>query len=371
MNRSGSSGADVRHGILVALGGAHVRSGGRSVFDIKITVGIPTFNGSEHISQAIESVLSNVTGDLRGRVQLLVSDNCSSDPTPAIVSPYVARDPDTVFYKRNEENLGFDGNVQSIFEAACGEYVHILGDDDVLAPGALKRVMRVLDGDADLSVVLGRVDFLDISSDTYIEGTAYPTDQKLESGDAFFQRTKWGTAAVSSLVIKREAWLAEDLDRYLGSQWIHIAGVMRILARGNSAYVLAERLATVRVGNPRWNANNGNQLYLGMKHLQLMSELLQLGYRLETFAYYLEDRYRTNRRDIRALRARHARDNAPTAILMARFFRGRPGFWCTDLPLLLMPGWILGFGRRSTGIARAARRRLLRIGSAGQSSRSD
>ena len=89
----------------------------------------------------------------------------------------------------------------------------------------------------------------------------------------------------------------------LGSQWIHIAGVMRILARGNSAYVLAERLATVRVGNPRWNANNGNQLYLGMKHLQLMSELLQLGYRLETFTYYLEDRCRTNRRDIRALRA--------------------------------------------------------------------
>jgi glycosyltransferase involved in cell wall biosynthesis len=329
------------------------------VLDAKITVGIPTFNGSEYISGAIESVLSSITEELRGRVQVLVSDNCSSDATPAIVARLVSLHPDIVSYKRNDKNIGFDGNVQSIFEAANGDYVHILGDDDVLAPGALQRLAGVLDGDGSLSVVLGRVDFVDIVGGKHTDGTTYAADRRFDSGDDFFQETKWGSAAVSSLVIRRDAWLAQDLERYLGSQWIHVGAVMRILAGGNTAYVLAERLATVRVGNPRWSANNGNQLYLGMKHLQVLSELTALGYRPETFASYLEKT--PDPRDIRAFRARRARDNVKTALLMARFFGGRPRFWLVDVPVLLGPDWVLGFGHRAVRIVRAARERLRRI----------
>jgi glycosyltransferase involved in cell wall biosynthesis len=333
---------------------------------VTVTVAIPTFNGGQYLGQAIESALSNITDDLRGRVQVLVSDNCSSDTTSAIAERYAALYPDIVLYTRHEKNIGFDRNVQSVFENAPGEYVYVLGDDDVLAAGALERVMRVLDEEGDLSVVLGRVDFLDITSGARIDGTTYLRDKRCEDGDTFFQETKWGTAVVSSLTIRRAAWLEHDLEKYVGSQWIHTAAVMRILSRGDSSYVLRDSLATVRVGNPRWGANFGNQMNVGIEHLRLMSELPELGYSPATLAYYLEDRYRTSRQDILAHRARHARDNISTAILMARLFRGRPGFWFVDLPLLLMPDWILRMGRCGGRITRAARGRLMRIGAGGK-----
>jgi glycosyltransferase involved in cell wall biosynthesis len=149
------------------------------VLATKITVGIPTFNGSQYISEAIQSVLSNITEELRGRVQVLVSDNCSSDATPAIVASLVSLHPGIVSYRRNEKNIGFDGNVQSVFEAATGDYVHILGDDDVLAPGSLRRLVRVLDGDGSLSVILGRVDFLDI-----VGGNTSMGPSTLRTGDS-------------------------------------------------------------------------------------------------------------------------------------------------------------------------------------------
>jgi hypothetical protein len=145
----------------------------------------------------------------------------------------------------------------------------------------------------------------------------------------------------------------------MGTQWIHVGAVMRILASGKAAYVVSERLATVRVGNPRWSANNGNQLYLGMKHLLVLSELTALGYRPETFACFVKETPHPG--DIKALRARRARDNVKTAVLMARFFRRRPRFWLTDLPVLLGPDWVLGFGRRAVRIVRAAQNRIRRI----------
>lgn len=338
--------------------------GWRTLVSVKITIGIPTFNGAQYISGAIESVLGSITPELLGRVDILVSDNNSTDGTAAICGPYVEANPGTVYLQCHDENLGFDRNVQSIFEAARGEYVVILGDDDLLATGALERLVNLLDGDPDLSVVVGYVEFWDIATGGRIQNAAFPEDRRFASGDDFFRATKWGTAAVSSLVIRRTSWLEQDLASYVGSQWIHVAAVMKILAQNGCAYALASDFATVRMGNPRWSINNGNQLYLGMKHLELISQLTSLGYQPQTFAWYLEDRYRTNRRDVYSLRARRARENMPTARLMIRYFRGRPRFWRADLPLLLMPGPVFRTGRRSVELALAARRWLLRTVSA-------
>jgi glycosyltransferase involved in cell wall biosynthesis len=79
-------------------------------------------------------------GDL---VELCVCDNASPDNTPQVVEQSRTLGPFS--YTRNESNLGFHGNIVKLTtKLAQGEYVWLLGDDDLLMRGALKRVLETL-----------------------------------------------------------------------------------------------------------------------------------------------------------------------------------------------------------------------------------
>jgi len=103
-----------------------------------LTIAIPTYNRSAFLSQ----LLLCLCGDLRNesRVELIVSDNCSMDDTPAVVSRYQGEGL-AIRYLRNQANIGADANFVQCFESALGKYVWIIGDDDLLVPGAVPAIL--------------------------------------------------------------------------------------------------------------------------------------------------------------------------------------------------------------------------------------
>jgi len=76
-------------------------------------------------------------------VELMISDNSSSDDTPAVVKSFIAQGL-SCRYIRNESNIGPDANFLQCFEKANGKYVWIFGDDDVIEPTGLGRVLSHL-----------------------------------------------------------------------------------------------------------------------------------------------------------------------------------------------------------------------------------
>jgi glycosyltransferase involved in cell wall biosynthesis len=76
-------------------------------------------------------------------VEVLVSDNGSTDNTEQIIQSYL-----TCFlnlrYYRNETNLGFDGNVIQCIEHAKGDYLSLFSDDDIALPGTFTRIIDEL-----------------------------------------------------------------------------------------------------------------------------------------------------------------------------------------------------------------------------------
>lgn len=98
-----------------------------------ITVGIPTYQRSELLEQAIVSVLNQSFEHF----ELLIVDNASQDGTEEICSRY-ARHDSRVTYVRNNENLGMSQNLMRIVELSKGKHLKFLMDDDVLLPGCLE-----------------------------------------------------------------------------------------------------------------------------------------------------------------------------------------------------------------------------------------
>jgi glycosyltransferase involved in cell wall biosynthesis len=75
--------------------------------------------------------------------EVCISDNASTDDTQEVVRRAQAVLP--IKYRRNAENLGISRNFLKVVEMAEGEFVWLVGDDDLIVPTALVRLSRLID----------------------------------------------------------------------------------------------------------------------------------------------------------------------------------------------------------------------------------
>jgi len=106
-----------------------------------LTLAIPTYNRSANLALLLENLAPQLAEF--PRVELLISDNASPDDTEAVVHRFIA-DGLRCRYIRNPEDLNADPNFLQCYQQARGNYVWIIGDDDVLFPGALAYVLPYL-----------------------------------------------------------------------------------------------------------------------------------------------------------------------------------------------------------------------------------
>lgn len=99
-----------------------------------VTIGIPTLNRSAYLLTALHSALAQ--GYLN--VEVVVSDNASSDDTVQLVSELT--DP-RIKLLRQPQNIGLIPNFNACLAAATGEFFLMLSDDDVLEPAAIEKLV--------------------------------------------------------------------------------------------------------------------------------------------------------------------------------------------------------------------------------------
>lgn len=114
----------------------------------KISVCIPTYNGSVFLSQAVTSVLMQDYQDY----ELVIVDNCSDDDSVEIIRALMKGYERIIRFYRNESNIGLAGNLNKCIEYARGAFIKILCVDDYLFQGCLSQMVSKLE--ANKSVVL-------------------------------------------------------------------------------------------------------------------------------------------------------------------------------------------------------------------------
>lgn len=116
---------------------------------------IPTFNRAVPLKRNLE-LLEQQLQDARvaGRVQILVSDNASSDDTATVIDEAVRRLGALIDASRQSRNVGLEANSVAVLQRARAPYVMYLGDDDYLPPGYLARVLELVDTDRETSCVI-------------------------------------------------------------------------------------------------------------------------------------------------------------------------------------------------------------------------
>jgi len=108
-----------------------------------LTVAIPTWNRSPFLEATLEQIHREMAGIIQSSVEVLVSDNCSSDRTLEVVKRAQELGLNLKYF-RNAENIGSDANIAQCFNLARGKYVLVLGDDDLFVDCALKLLLERL-----------------------------------------------------------------------------------------------------------------------------------------------------------------------------------------------------------------------------------
>jgi abequosyltransferase len=212
-----------------------------------LTIAIPTFNRFAFLELCLLQFLPDATLFADGTVELLISDNCSSDQTADVVAAFIGRGLN-VRSIRNEKNIGSDANIAQCFNEARGRYVQILGDDDLYLSGKLASTVELLQKN-DYGVVClkayGYEHDFEKERPTGESGTRSFTDVS-----DFIYEVGPLITFISACIINKELQPEIDAQAFCGTNLVQVhLVILPLLRAGLNAYVLDYTLACKRANS--------------------------------------------------------------------------------------------------------------------------
>jgi hypothetical protein len=117
---------------------------------ITLSVCISTYNRGDWLRVTLP-LIARETAQYKDRVELLVVDNASTDDTEIIAEELAQQH--RFKYHRNERNVGMLGNLGVCAKRTCGDYIWILGDDDLVKPGTVSLILQAIAREPSIELV--------------------------------------------------------------------------------------------------------------------------------------------------------------------------------------------------------------------------
>jgi glycosyltransferase involved in cell wall biosynthesis len=105
-----------------------------------VSIGIPVYNGENFIREALDSIVNQTYQNL----EIIISDNASTDKTQEICESYQKQD-DRIKYIRFLENKGAAFNFNTTFDSSTGKYFKWASHDDYLGTTYIERCVDYLE----------------------------------------------------------------------------------------------------------------------------------------------------------------------------------------------------------------------------------
>ena len=233
--------------------------------DPLLSIGIPTYNRADCLNKCLESIVSQFADpEVSGRVEIVISDNDSSDNTFALVQEFQKKYPN-IFYKKNPSNLGVDKNILQVVEMSRGRFVWLIGDDDALFPDAIKYMLQEIQKQKFNYCI---VNFWGYDNKLEHPALKYPNQGILK--DEFFNELadcvrKFEHNAdlvgffcgLSVQIFNRSLWQSlPDKNNFIGTNAMHLYVLMTVM-QNQSFALLAKPLVKARSSNIRWDSFEG------------------------------------------------------------------------------------------------------------------
>jgi abequosyltransferase len=205
---------------------------------IKLSICIPTYNRGDEIKYLLDSILVQDSEF----IEIVISDNCSSDNTQQIVNEYLSRFVNISYY-RLPSNLGPDINFINVVKYARGEYCWLFGSDDAMIPGAIQKMLQFCNNNFDFALLnLLEADFsLNVfGSHNWMKNVESNCIYQLDSDDKkvdFFYNSQpllgLFMGYITSVVVKKSKWNSvAGIENWIGSYFSFTYVLVSLINKG-------------------------------------------------------------------------------------------------------------------------------------------
>ncbi|GLZ28898.1 glycosyl transferase [Lentzea sp. NBRC 105346] len=235
-----------------------------------VSICLPTRNGEHRVEKAVRTVLAQDHTD----IELVISDNASTDGTEELCRSLAASD-SRIVYHRHAENVGLLNNFIFAARHARGELFRWMGDDDTLEPHCVSRGVKEFLVDPRLLLVSSQVAYTGadgVTETAPYSGTGLSSDDPVVRLREMLRMLNESYLALDPLysmmrrepvvALARRNMLKEDevfaCKLALAGPWGHIPEVLA------HRHWKAEKMPIVarRLGVPVWQTRFANSLQL-------------------------------------------------------------------------------------------------------------
>lgn len=221
---------------------------------IRLSICIPTYNRAAFIGETLESIINQATDD----IEIVVSDNASTDNTEEVVRGYSEKF-SRLIYIRQPENFGADANYMNVVANASGMYCWLFGSDDTMREGALQEILTTLQSEPAVVLSNRMVCNLRLKPafvQKWLKGCPSPTLFDFSSNEEinryFESATSLGAvfSFLSNIVVRRALWDSVPMDsQFMGTAYSHVYKIMVVLLKGEKLFYLPNWTVYCRLGN--------------------------------------------------------------------------------------------------------------------------
>jgi hypothetical protein len=197
----------------------------------RLSIAIPAFERPALLAECLASVATEVASCPPGTVEVCITDDASPDPAALDIALDFAERFSYASLRSHATNIGSERNVLAAPLPCRGEFVLILGNDDVLSPGSLAEVLRDIEASpAPVMLYSKRRMRQDGSAHPEVRGSI-PIDLSPGQSHRFdtFQAAAERQGLISTFgfigpaVVRRKQFVAVDAGPYLGlTMYAHV-----------------------------------------------------------------------------------------------------------------------------------------------------
>ena len=328
----------------MAFSGAHPADEASShVNGMRLSICIPTYNRADYLPELLDSILAQTSYGCD--LEVVVSDNASTDDTPAVVERYRERFSRFV-YHRAETNQGADRNFLKVVAVATGDFCWLMGSDDRLEPGGLAAVERALLDHPDAGGVFVRNTSYDatmsVKTPTPLGINLPDKSCVLVGADHAFYAVGEYVGYISANVVDRKLWeevvSGGELEQYFNA-WIHVYVIGSMMQRRQEWVYVAQPCVAWRSGNDSFLVDGQyRRLEIDVAGYETILRGL-FGTGSHVYRHIMLRILRHARFRILYVRAHPGSSEfiRQARALMVHYYRTYPQFWIKVYPLLLAP----------------------------------
>src|SRR3989344_9093634 len=105
-----------------------------------LSIAIPTYNRAGFLQILFDNIVPQIIA-ADDAIQICISNNASTDNTRPVIANVEEKHPGLIKYHQQERNFGAHVNFLKVMDMSDGQFVWLLGDDDLVVESGIKKLI--------------------------------------------------------------------------------------------------------------------------------------------------------------------------------------------------------------------------------------